>query len=486
MKKASVIMSIDLKSNSLESGRKFAILNLGASKKQSVLQTTPFKVRCHIVFLILFMSLIICSSLISAIDLDIKSSFYPGETLQVEIPNVFIDNLKLENIGIYQNNSVHVTPIEPGLVKSGDSYFYYAILPSYPGLYSFKIENVKYWEGSDQVTTTIVRNFSIEKTNASYLSFSPGYLSVTNDFSVLVTGYNKRQEITVSFEPTNFEQKFNLSYHDTKRIYFSIEGITNFTKSEIRINDYILPAIISPSGNANNNFNLSGTDQLEIMDSLEDVMDFYPEEIAATILPGKDYYYELKLTNDIDASIEDLTISASDKEIKLDPTTISELNAQKSSVVKVILNSNVEKDAWINVTYKNYSVLIPVLIKIATNQSDVDSNVETVNQQKTCTELGGAKCDSTQNQKCSGSETYAFDGWCCMTKCTSSSSASGWLWGVLIVVVLAIGGWFLYDKSQKGQGSEKLKELFQKRNDAYENRIRPQPPREVRGGLSKS
>lgn len=436
---------------------------------------------------IILMSLILCSSIISAIDMEVKSSFYPGETLQVEIPNVFINNLKLENIGIYQNNSVHVTPIEPGLIKSGDSYFYYALLPSYPGLYSFKIENVRYWEGSDQVTDTIIRNFSIEKTNSSYLSFSPGYLSVTNDFSIIIKGYNKPQDIAVSFEPNNFEKTYKLGYMNDQRVYFSIENITNFTKSEIKINNYILPVIISPSGNVNINFNLSGEDQLEIMDSLEDVMDFYPEEIATTILPGKDYYYELKLTNDIDVSIEDLKISASDKEITLNTTTISELKAQKSMIIEVTLNSNVEKDAWINVTYKNYSVLIPVLIKIAKNQSDVDSNVETVNQQKTCTELGGAKCDSTQNQKCSGSETYAFDGWCCMTKCASSSSTSGWVWGILIIVVLAVGGWFLYDKSQQGQGAEKLKALFQKRTENYENRVRPQTtPREVRGGLSKS
>jgi hypothetical protein len=436
--------------------------------------------------IIIFAVLFICLNIISAIDMEVKSSFYPGETMQVEIPDVFINNLKLDNIGIYQNNSVHKTPAESGLLKSGDSYFYYAILPRYAGTYSLKIEDAKYWEGSVEVTDTIIRNFSIADTNSSYLSFSPGYLSVTSDFNIIVKGYNKKQEITVTFKPSNFEQKFNLSYGNTKIIRISLINITENINSEIKINNYVIPITISPGDTIIDNFNLSGEDQLEIMDSLEDVMDFYPEEIAATILPGKDYYYELKLTNDIDSSMEDIMLSTSDKEIKLNLTKISELKSKEEAVVEVILNSDVEKDAWINVTYKNYSIFIPVLIKITENQSDVASNVQTSNQQKTCTELGGAKCDSAQNQKCSGSETYAFDGWCCMAKCNSSSSTNGWLWGILIVVILVIGGWLLYDKSQKGQGAEKLKALFKKRTDSYETRIRPQTPREVRGGLSKS
>ena len=45
-------MSIDLKPYSLEYGRNFTVLNLGASKKQVPLQTIHFKVWWHIVFLI--------------------------------------------------------------------------------------------------------------------------------------------------------------------------------------------------------------------------------------------------------------------------------------------------------------------------------------------------------------------------------------------------------------------------------------------------
>ncbi len=433
------------------------------------------------VFVLILFSL----NFVSAMDMEIKSSFYPGETMQVEIPDVFIDNLKLDNIGIYQNNSVHKTPLESGLVKSGDSYFYYANLPRYSGLYTLKIEDANYWEGSVETSAIVERNFSIVATNTSYLSFSPGYLYVTKDFSIVVKAYNKPQDITVSFGLSNFEQKFKIGYGNTKTLYIPLVNVSNVTRSEIKINNYVLPITISPNGNTQDVFNISGDDQLEIMSSLEDVIDFYPEEIATTILAGRDYYYELKLTNEIDTEINDISISASDKEVKLNQSEVS-LDSKDSKTISLVINSLQEKDTWINVTYKNYSVLIPVLIKIAKNQSDVDSNVETVNQQKTCQELGGVKCDSVQNQKCSGSETYAFDGWCCMAKCDSSSSSSTWLWGILIIIIVIVAGWFVYDKSQQGQGADKLKAIFQKRTNSYEDRIKPQPPREVRGGLSNS
>ena len=434
--------------------------------------------------------LVLSINLISAIDMDIKSSFYPGETMQVEIPDVFIEGLRLENIGIYQGDNVHITPAGSGLIKSGYSYFYYAVLPVSDGPYSLKIENIKYWESSSQSTEPIVRNFSIINTTSSYLSFNPGYLSVTKDFSITVLAYGKRQDVTATFAPTNFQKTLNINLgpDSYKTFYIPITGITNVTKSEVKINSYTIPVIITPGQAIKDPFNLSGEDQLKIINSLEDVMDFYPEEIVATLLPGDDYLYEIELTNEINASIENLTISSSDKEIKVSPQNIGELKKHDSIKINVTLNFKQENDGWINVTYQNYSIIIPVLIKIAEIQSDVQSNIETINDQKTCTELGGAKCDSSTNQECSGSQTYAFDGWCCTGKCNSPTSSSTWLFGILLLIILGVIGWFVYDKSQQGQGAEKIKELFKRRTSSYENRIKPQspPPREIRGGLSKS
>ena len=45
--------------------------------------------------------LILAVNLISAVDIEIKSSYNPGDTMQVEIPDVFIDNLKIDNQTVY-------------------------------------------------------------------------------------------------------------------------------------------------------------------------------------------------------------------------------------------------------------------------------------------------------------------------------------------------------------------------------------------------
>ena len=88
-------------------------------------------------------ALILILNLVYAVDIDVKGSYNPGDTMQVEIPDVFLENLKLSNVGIYEEFGVHPTPVESGLIKSSDTYFYYAILPQKPGKYSFKIEDSK-------------------------------------------------------------------------------------------------------------------------------------------------------------------------------------------------------------------------------------------------------------------------------------------------------------------------------------------------------
>jgi hypothetical protein len=428
-------------------------------------------------------ALIIAVNLISAVDIEVKSSYNPGDTMQIAIPDVFLATLQPNNIGIYQESAVHKMPVESGLIKSQTTYFYYAILPTAPGKYSFEIENIKYWEGSVELNKTIIKNFSIVATNSSYLSFSPGYLSVTSDFSVNIKSYNKPQEVTVSFAPSNFQQKFNLSYGiPTKTVYISIAGITNMTASEVKINGYSIPTLVTPKYSpANITPNFTITD-------LHDVLDITPEQIAVTILPNTNYYYTLNLKNFMNSSLENLTISSSDKEINVTPNRISEL--EDEATLNLTLNSNQELDAWVNISYKDLSVFVPILIKITKSPSEVIYNTPPINQAKTCLEMGGVKCASSTGESCNGAESYASDGWCCMAQCQKKSSGgnSGWIIGVLILIVIGAVAWFLYDKSKKGgSGAEKLKDLLMKRTSSYQNRMKPQtPPQEIHRGLSKS
>jgi hypothetical protein len=421
--------------------------------------------------------IVIALSFISAVDLDVKSSYNPGETMQLEIPDIFIDNLKLDNIGIYSENSVHKSPVESGLIKTERNSLYYAILPENTGNYTFKIENMKYWVGSVETSETIIKNFTIIGTNSSYLSFSPGYLEVSNDFSIKIKAYTP-QDISVIFSPSNFEQNLYLSAGETKTVYISIKNITNLTKSEVKINSYSLPITIHPKQKINN------TNRTIEITELSDILEVNPDKIEITLLPKVDYYYELKLRNFLGEKIEDLTLSVSDPELKLSSYNLSEIEERET--INLTINSQRELDAWVNITYKNFSLFVPVLIKIAKNQAQVDSNTPYINEEKTCIQLGGVKCNSDNKEKCSGSETYASDGWCCTAQCESSSSSGGWIIGIIILAIVGAAIFFLYTKSKQGVGIEKIQEMFNKRTSTYKERMKSEiPSEETRGKLSK-
>jgi hypothetical protein len=432
--------------------------------------------------------LILALNFVSALDIEgLKSSYSPGETMQIEIPDAFIGNLNIDNLGIYQTGNVHPSPAESNVFKSGNSYFYYAVLPTYATEYYLKIDGIKHWEGSVESENPITENFTIKSSNSSYLSFSPGYIFTAKDFSVTIKAYNQRQDITVEFAPSNFKKTFNMGYQDTKTVYIPISGIYGLTEADVKINSYAIPAVIyAPNQTTSDDDNETiedSEDDLGINESLEDIMDFYPETLTATVLSNVEYYFPLRLTNYATGSIKDLEISTSDPEVKVNPSSVSELNRDDSIVINVTIKSLEEKDAWINITYKNYSAFIPVLIKIAQNQSAVDSNIDSINEQKTCTSFGGVECNYAAGETCTGSETFTSNGLCCLDKCQVPSSGSTWIWGILALLALGGAGWYFYNKSKEGQGEDKTGSILKKRTANYEERLNPT---EVRKGLAKT
>jgi hypothetical protein len=102
--------------------------------------------------------------------------------------------------------------------------------------------------------------------------------------------------------------------------------------------------------------------------------------------------------------------------------------------------------------------------------------------------FNGVKCDYLMGEQCSGVETYAYDGICCLAECKTESSSKAWIWGLLILAVVAIGLWFLYKKSNKGLGKEKPKEILNKRAEDYEKRVNPKQEKaeEVDKSLTKT
>lgn len=418
-------------------------------------------------------------SFISAIDMDLsKDEFYPGETLQLEIPNVFINNLQLSNIGIYEGDAVHKTPSEAGLVKPEKKYLYYAVLPEKPGNYSIKIEDIKYYEGSVQTDKTIVKNFTIIGTNESYLSFDPGYVYTGEDFTVVIKAYNGYQDVSVDFPSTGINDNFeDLGYGETKTLFFSIDSLKSITKDTISINSYSIPVVITPKIKSNT------TTSTEENYTLNQIVISDTREINATLLSGVDYYYRITIVNK-NKTINSLVITSSNPEIKVSPDLIGTLSGEKT--LNITINSKKSLRGYINISKGDNYMKIPINIEVTEDKKEVESNVDNLNQAQPCSVFGGKICDTSNKEFCKGSETQASDGLCCIGQCTVKSASTGLIIGILIILILSALVWFLYQKSkEQSPAGEKLRQIFQKRTSNYEQRIASKPPVEVRKSLSK-
>jgi len=423
-----------------------------------------------VLFLILS---VLTLNLLFAVDIELeKSSYYPGETLQAKISGYFPENLNINNIGIYSGNAVHQTPSsESKIIKYNNDYFYYAVLPETIGNYSLKIENAKYFENNIQKEDTIIKNFTIKDTNESYLSFTPGFIYTQTDFELNLKAYNKNKEINIEFSPANFQESLNLGYGMEKTVYISVDSIKNFTDSFIKIDNYKIRTIISPSIPIN--LTTNNTPENE---SLKDLLAVDPSKIEGMIMKGTDYPFEFMLINKISKSYK-VNIYSPNEEIIFSAENIT---IDEEYLLNVTINAQESFNGSIIFSSENKSLEVPVNITVTTNQSAV--NISTY-VSTSCADFNGIKCSS--GQTCNGRTTFVSDGECCIGTCSNKGSSSGWIWAVVIIIILLIAGWFIYQKSKNPLFQEKMQQVFKKRTDDYKEKINPKPS-EVRGNLSKS
>lgn len=443
------------------------------------------KKRAVHLILVFFLFSLSFTSFISALDIALtKQSYFQQETLQAEIADVFLTSLKEENFLIYQGNSVHSTPIkESGLIKSGTKYFYYAVLPSETGEYSLKIEDTTYQEQGQQKTETLTKNFTITATNSSYLSFNPAAIYTTSNFSILVTAYNNEQSISVSFPEADFSQSFELGNGNEKIVYIPTSSIKNYSKSNVKINSYNLPIIVSPTIIKENTSDIE-----ENVSALADILYLIPSKLNATLLENVNFIYSFTIrTQNINDSI-DLILNSSDKEINITPNKLSNLKGAEEVLVSITTKKDISGYILISGDSEQGSIKFPITITVTKNTSQVNSTIPIITEQS-CSSNGGVVCNYNLGEECQGIQRFLSNEICCLGSCKASSSGSGtgWIWGILIVIVLVVAGFFIYKKYKDGGSPPALGSLFKKKTESYESRMSPtsKEPPEVRRSLGK-
>lgn len=224
--------------------------------------------------------LLLVIPVISAVEIKLsKTSYYPQETLQAEITGNFI-SLANDNLLIYEQNTPRSQPVISDLTKQGEIYYFYAILPNQEGNFLLKIENAKYTELGVEKTTTITKEFTIIRTNASFLQVNPGFVKTTTDFSIKVKALNSNQNINTIFNQQS--QNFSLIEDMQKTLSFSISGLTG--KSDLKIDSYTIPVFIiektdlnitlinqTNQTNINQTMNISDLNKTQITDYIQNL-----------------------------------------------------------------------------------------------------------------------------------------------------------------------------------------------------------------------
>jgi len=193
---------------------------------------------------VLVLTLLLILPIISAVDITLsKTSYQPQETLQAEITGNFIDTLTLDNVLLYKEGIPRSQPAISDLIKQGNTYYFYALLPNQEANFSIKIENTKYTESGFQKTDTIIKNFKIKKTNQSALQINPGFIKTNKDFSIKVKSLYENQEITAKFDKQT--ESFSLVEDNEKTIIFSVSNVNvNVSEYDLTVNDYTIPVFI--------------------------------------------------------------------------------------------------------------------------------------------------------------------------------------------------------------------------------------------------
>ena len=399
-----------------------------------------------------------------------KDNYSPFETLQAGITGNFV-TLSNENINIYEEGVPRSVVVVSGLTKQQDIYYYYATLPNKEGNYTFVIENTQYISEGEEKSQPIIKKFTITKSNltSNALSINPGFIFTNNDFSIKITSPFKNQNVVATLEATNQSRTLNLIESQEETIDFKIANI-NQGRTNIRVGNYVIPVFIL------NNVIIPQNQKIV----------FTPSAIVATITPGQNYFFKvfienygdsnltnLRLSNDLNASIKPETFDLKRGERKIINITIPISQKAKNNLTGKIIANYLDK------TQDLY-----IFFNITTNQSKINLTGTTVTPDQSCLNKGKI---CVYPEKCTRETTDSIEGPCCLGDCSTHSPPAdyGWVFGVILLALLAVLAFFMIKKARKKQKLKTTDEMLDEKSKRFTDRMNPKTEKEVSGKLGR-
>ena len=411
--------------------------------------------------------LLLSINLISAVTIDLKETYRPGETLLATIQGNFIDALQVEQVYFYQDR-IQI-PLIYDLGKIQDRYYIYALLPNEEKNLSLIIKNAHYIENTIEYTRDLIKNFTVAGEMIDF-SVSPGFIISNQDFEIRIQ--SKTKALTVSSDFIGEKQEVYVPEGQTKKIKFSIQNITDFTLTDLKISSdkttYTIPTAILIEANKS-----------DVIKSK--IFRFSPSSRDIAVLVNSDRELKINLVNLGQADLENISFIIPEglkQIVKIEPEEL-DLNQDESAEITLTIDSDKIgfSSNMIEAKADHDNEQISAFFEL--NMSVTENLTYNYTQEiKTCDYLGGEKCE--QGKECEGQIIASLEGDCCIGDCKEKQE-SRWkyFWITLIILVLIGIGYLLYKRYKKPGKS--ASDILKQKQKSYEQRFEQ---REVRGKLT--
>ena len=418
--------------------------------------------------------LLLILPIVSAVNINIQDNYPPGETLIGTLEGNFLSQLTQQNFYFYSNR-VQI-PLIFDIAKIQDKYYFYALLPVEEKNYTLLIKDVKYYENGHEFIQDLEKNFSVSG-NASDFSVWPGFLIMKNSSEIFIESLSK--SLTASVKFLNSTQQVQVGFAQKKKV--SLEAsVTNFTLTEVEVSGlntkYLIPAAILSKSNISEIVNITETEKFR----------FSKSEYNFSVNKKNETEFKIYLQNLGDIEIKDISLNFSDTlqdTLNISPAEISALGEQDSQAIILTVNAKSVKKfiGKISATSENYSAESFIIItSFEENAALPQPPVSNTTGEISCADLNGVLCFS--NQECSGTSQNTLEGLCCISGgCQEKTSYWGYIIGIIIIITIGAGLYYLYIRSKKAKISSE--DVLKKQTEKFEERINP---REIRGGLTKT
>ena len=423
---------------------------------------------------LLFFLILFSLQLVSAISIDMKSTFQPGETAMGVIDGNFLSQITPQNIYFYSDR-VSI-PLVFDIARINDKYYFYVLLPTNERKYTMIIKDVHYYENSQENLRDIEKNFSVSG-NVTDFSVYPGFIITKNNFTLSLE--SKNQPLSVTIKVQNQSIQVNLPIAKTKKVDLRVSS-DNFTMDSVSVSgqntNYKIPIAILSSNKSvyyprNNSENIADSEKFR----------FSQSELNISVNEDSEFLYDVYLVNVGDKDLENIKIvlSGDIKSIATITPSTFDLKQSESKKIEIKINS-ADIGAFrgkITAETDSLSTSSDISIKSFDNSIEIPTPIET---KEPCIVYNGIICKSSE--QCSSAVRDSLEGACCLGKCESKTSYTTIIIGILILIAVGVGLFFLY-KRQKATKSMSSRDIVQKHNQEYEKRVLGQ---EVRESLSRS